>query len=95
MIATALITGTMVAYAGMIGFVGLIIPYICRGIFGADHKRLMLGTFLVGGLFLIWADILSRTLIHNVELPIGIITSVIGSPLFIYMIVKKGYNFGG
>jgi iron complex transport system permease protein len=95
MIATALITGTMVAYAGMIGFVGLIIPHICRGIFGADHKRLMLGTFLVGGLFLIWADILSRTLIHNVELPIGIITSVIGSPLFIYMIVKKGYNFGG
>ena len=44
---------------------------------------------------MIWADILSRTLIQNVELPIGIITSVIGSPLFIYMIVKKGYNFGG
>ncbi|PKG24742.1 ABC transporter [Niallia nealsonii] len=95
MIVTALITGTMVAYAGMIGFVGLIIPHISRGIFGSDHKRLMLGTLLLGGLFLIWADILSRTLIHNVELPIGIITSVIGSPLFIYMIVKKGYNFGG
>ncbi|OAH57107.1 ABC transporter [Domibacillus aminovorans] len=95
MIITALITGTMVAYAGMIGFVGLIIPHITRGIFGADHKRLMLGTLLLGGLFMIWADILSRTLIHNVELPIGIITSVIGSPLFIYMIVKKGYNFGG
>ncbi|MFT8321527.1 MAG: iron ABC transporter permease [Bacillus sp. (in: firmicutes)] len=95
MIIAALITGTMVAYAGMIGFVGLIIPHISRGIFGADHKRLMLGTLLLGGLFLIWADILSRTLIQNVELPIGIITSVIGSPLFIYMIVKKGYNFGG
>ncbi|MEC0237522.1 iron ABC transporter permease [Paenibacillus kribbensis] len=95
MIATALITGTMVAYAGMIGFVGLIVPHISRGIFSADHRRLMLGTLLSGGLFLIWSDILSRTLIHNVELPIGIITSVIGSPLFIYMIVKKGYNFGG
>ncbi len=95
MILTSLITGTMVAYAGMIGFVGLIIPHITRGIFGADHKRLMLGTLLLGGLFMIWADILSRTLIQNVELPIGIITSVIGSPLFIYMIVKKGYNFGG
>jgi iron complex transport system permease protein len=95
MIAAALITGTMVAYAGMIGFVGLIIPHICRGLFGADHKRLMLGTLLLGSLFLIWADILSRILIHNIELPIGIITSVIGSPLFIYMIVKKGYNFGG
>ncbi|WP_370467737.1 MULTISPECIES: FecCD family ABC transporter permease [Rummeliibacillus] len=95
MIATALVTGTMVAYAGMIGFVGLIIPHIARGIFGADHKRLMLGTLLLGGLFMIWADVLSRILIENVELPIGIITSVIGSPLFIYMIVKKGYNFGG
>ncbi|TYA10501.1 iron ABC transporter permease [Paenibacillus faecis] len=95
LVATALITGTMVAYAGMIGFVGLIVPHICRGLFGADHKRLMPGTLLLGALFLIWADILSRTLIHNVELPIGIITSVIGSPLFIYMIVKKGYNFGG
>lgn len=91
LIATALITGTMVAYAGMIGFVGLIIPHITRGIFGTDHKRLLLGTLL----FLIWADILSRILIENVELPLGIITSVIGSPLFIYMIVKKGYNFGG
>lgn len=95
MMIAALITGTMVAYAGMIGFVGLIIPHIGRGIFGTDHKRLMPGTLLLGGLFLIWADILSRTLIHNVELPIGVITSVIGSPLFIYMIVKKGYNFGG
>ncbi|WJD83581.1 iron ABC transporter permease (plasmid) [Priestia megaterium] len=95
MIVTALITGTMVAYAGMIGFVGLIIPHISRGIFGADHKRLIPGTLLLGSLFLIWADILSRILINNIELPIGIITSVIGSPLFIYMIVKKGYNFGG
>ncbi|MCO7175388.1 FecCD family ABC transporter permease [Sporolactobacillus kofuensis] len=95
MILAALITGTMVAYAGTIGFVGLIIPHICRGLFGADHKRLIPATLLLGGLFLIWADILSRIVVPNVDLPIGIITSVIGSPLFIYMIVKKGYNFGG
>ncbi|MCQ2010419.1 iron ABC transporter permease [Sporolactobacillus sp. STSJ-5] len=95
MVLAALITGTMVAYSGTIGFVGLIVPHICRGLFGADHRRLMPATLLLGGLFLIWADILSRILIPNVDLPIGIITSVIGSPLFIYMIVKKGYNFGG
>ncbi|MDO3412370.1 iron ABC transporter permease [Saccharibacillus sp. CPCC 101409] len=95
MAGAALVTGTMVAYAGMIGFVGLIIPHIVRGMFGADHKRLMPASLLLGSLFLIWADILSRTLVHNVELPIGIITSVIGSPVFIYMIIKKGYNFGG
>ncbi|MCO7124277.1 iron ABC transporter permease [Sporolactobacillus shoreicorticis] len=95
MVLAALITGTMVAYAGTIGFVGLIVPHICRGLFGADHKRLIPATLLIGSLFMIWADILSRILIHNVDLPIGIITSVIGSPLFIYMIVKKGYKFGG
>ncbi|GIN71883.1 ABC transporter [Bacillus sp. J14TS2] len=95
MIIAALITGTMVAYSGMIGFVGLIIPHICRGLFGSDHKRLLPGALLLGGLFLMWADVLSRILIENVELPIGILTSVIGSPLFIYMIIKRGYNFGG
>lgn len=95
MILAALITGTMVAAAGTIGFVGLIVPHICRGLFGANHKRLVPVSLLSGGLFLIWADILSRILVPDVDLPIGIITSVIGSPLFIYMIVKKGYNFGG
>jgi len=55
----------------------------------------MPASLLFGGLFLMWADVLSRVLVANVELPIGILTSVIGCPLFIYMIVKKGYNFGG
>ena len=95
MVVTALITGTIVAYAGMIGFVGLIIPHITRGFIGSDHKRLLPLVTLCGGLFLLWSDVLSRTLIAKVELPIGVITSVIGAPLFIYMIVKKTYNFGG
>lgn len=91
----ALLTGVIVAYSGMIGFVGLIIPHIVRGLTGSDHKRLLPVSALTGSLFMIWADVLSRTLIATVELPIGIITSVIGAPLFIYIIVKKGYNFGG
>jgi len=91
----ALLTGVIVAYSGMIGFVGLIIPHIVRGLIGSDHKRLLPIVALSGTLFMIWADVLSRIIIPNVELPIGIITSVIGAPLFIYIIVKKGYNFGG
>lgn len=92
---TSLLTGVIVAYSGMIGFVGLIIPHIVRGFTGSDHKRLMPVVALTGALFMIWADVLSRVLIPNVELPIGIITSAIGAPLFIYIIVKRGYNFGG
>ncbi|EOI00218.1 hypothetical protein UAW_00084 [Enterococcus haemoperoxidus ATCC BAA-382] len=91
----ALLTGVIVAYSGMIGFVGLIIPHIVRGLIGSDHKRLLPIVALSGSLFMIWADLLSRVMIPSVELPIGIITSVIGAPLFIYIIVKKGYNFGG
>ncbi|WP_338553671.1 iron ABC transporter permease [Paenibacillus sp. KS-LC4] len=91
----ALITGVIVASCGMIGFVGLIIPHMVRGVVGSDHRRLMPASILVGGLFLIWTDVLSRTIIPSVELPIGIITAMIGAPLFMYMLVKKGYAFGG
>lgn len=91
----SLLTGVIVAYSGMIGFVGLIIPHIVRGFAGSDHKRLMPVVVLAGALFMIWADVLSRVLIPGLELPIGIITSAIGAPLFIYIIVKRGYNFGG
>lgn len=95
MLLTSLLTGVVVAYSGMIGFIGLIIPHIVRGFIGSDHKRMLPMTALIGSLFLIWADVLSRIIIENVELPIGIITSIIGAPMFIYIIVKKGYNFGG
>ncbi len=95
MVLTSLLTGVVVAYSGMIGFIGLIIPHIVRGLIGSDHKRLVLLTALIGSLFLIWADVISRVIIKNVELPIGIITAMIGAPMFIYIIVKKGYNFGG
>lgn len=94
MLLSSLLTGILVANCGMIGFVGLIIPHIVRGFIGSDHKKLMPIAILFGGLFLIWADVISRTIIENSELPIGIITSMVGAPMFIYMLVKKGYGFG-
>ncbi|MFD2729683.1 FecCD family ABC transporter permease [Enterococcus camelliae] len=95
MILSALLTSIIVANSGMIGFVGLIIPHIVRGLTGSDHRALMLLTALSGGLFLIWADIIARSILKGVELPIGIITAIIGAPIFIYIIVKRQYNFGG
>ncbi len=94
MLLTALLTGVIVAYSGMIGFIGLIVPHLVRGVLGSDHKRLIPVATLFGALFLIWADVLSRVLLKNVELPIGIITALIGAPLFVTIIVKKSYNFG-
>ena len=92
---TSLITGLIVANSGMIGFVGLIVPHIVRGLFGSDHKVTLPLTAVCGALFMVLADLISRILINNVELPIGIITAMIGAPLFIYIIIKKGYSFGG
>lgn len=95
MILTALLTGVVVSHTGTIGFVGLIIPHIIRGFFGSDHKKLLPLSALLGAIFLVSTDLIARSIIENVELPIGIITSFIGAPIFIYILVKRGYNFGG
>jgi iron complex transport system permease protein len=79
----------------MIGFVGLINTQILPGVSGSDHRLLMPLTALTGALFLIWADVIARSILQGVELPIGIITALIGAPIFIYIIVKRQYNFGG
>ena len=79
----------------MIGFVGLIIPHVVRMISGTDHKKLIPLSALVGSIFLIWADVLCRVVIHGAELPIGILTSIIGAPCFIYLMVRRRYGFGG
>jgi len=92
---TSLMMGLVVYSAGMIGFVGLIIPHICRMLLGTDHKRLIPASALLGGLFLLWADIFSRTILPHAELPIGILISAIGAPCFVWLLIKKSYGFGG
>lgn len=89
------LTAIIVSNCGIIGFVGLTIPHITRGIVGSDHKKLLPVGLVFGGIFLNIADILARVIIPNGELPIGIITSIIGGPLFIYILIKKNYGFGG
>ncbi|WP_034551783.1 FecCD family ABC transporter permease [Carnobacterium funditum] len=95
LVIAAILTGIIVANSGMIGFVGLIIPHMIRGIVGSNHRYFLPLSVLSGSLFMVWSDILSRIILPTVELPIGILTSLIGAPLFIYIFVKKGYEFGG
>lgn len=89
MILSSLITGVIVSVCGTIGFVGIMIPHIVRLIFGTDHKTLLPFSALVGAIFLIWADVIARCAITNMELPIGIITSVIGAPFLLWLMVKE------
>lgn len=88
MILSSLITGVIVSVCGTIGFVGIMIPHIVRLIFGTEHKTLLPFSALVGAIFLIWADVIARCAITNMELPIGIITSVIGAPFLLWLMVK-------
>lgn len=94
MILSSFITGVMVSYCGMIGFVGLIIPHMIRGLLGSNHRRLTIVSILAGSLFLIWTDVIARIILSGTEIPIGIITAMAGAPVFIYILIKRGYRYG-
>ena len=76
----------VVSISGIIGFVGLIIPHIVRIIIGPDHRILLPASALVGGIFMVSADTIARTVISPVEIPVGIITALFGGPFFLYLL---------
>ncbi len=87
--AGSVLTGAAVAVSGTIGFVGLVIPHLARRLWGPDHKHLLPLSILVGSGFLIIADLVARTIISPVELPIGVITALIGAPAFAAILMKR------
>jgi iron complex transport system permease protein len=91
----SLVIGLVVAFSGLIGFVGLVIPHLCRMIFGSDHRLLLPVSALGGAIFLIAADTLARTVISPSELPVGVITAFLGAPFFIYLLRKRGSRWAG
>ncbi|MDO4177802.1 MAG: iron ABC transporter permease [Phascolarctobacterium sp.] len=95
LLVSSLIVGFVVYAAGMIGFVGLVVPHVVRALVGTDHKKLIPITALTGAIFLVLADGLCRIIIPRTELPIGILISLIGAPCFVYLMIKRTYGFGG
>ena len=94
-IGVALLTASVVSFTGIIGFVGLVIPHVVRMVFGTDHKKLLPLSALLGAIFLIWADVLCRIVLPGNELPIGVLTSLVGAPVFVYLMARRKYGFGG
>ncbi|MCH7412510.1 iron ABC transporter permease [Belliella sp. R4-6] len=93
-LSSALIVGTAVSMSGTIGFVGLVVPHLIRLGFGADHRLVLPGSFLLGAILLSGADLLARNIVRPAELPIGIITALLGAPFFIYLILNfKKINY--
>lgn len=95
LLVSSLIVGFVVYSAGMVGFVGLVVPHVIRMLVGTDHKKLLPVSALTGAVFLVIADGLCRIIIPRTELPIGILISLIGAPCFVYLMIKKTYGFGG
>ncbi|OPY72478.1 MAG: Hemin transport system permease protein HmuU [Syntrophorhabdus sp. PtaU1.Bin050] len=85
----AALTGISVSVAGIIGFVGLVVPHFTRMIAGYDHRTLLILSFITGAGFLIFCDTLARTIISPVELPVGVITGILGGSLFVYALGKR------
>lgn len=90
----AILVGAIVMEAGLIGFVGLIVPHFVRLLLGSNHKVVVPASVLLGGLLTVWADILGRTIIHGIEFPIGVMLAVIGAPLFLVMLVETAGKRG-
>jgi len=89
----ALVTGTLVAISGAIGFVGLIVPHAVRLLVGVPHRRLVPLSFLAGALFLVWADLIARSALPT-ELPVGVVTALCGVPFFLVLLRQSAYQFG-
>jgi len=89
---SALAVGASVAVSGMIGFVGLVIPHLVRMTIGPDHRYLLPASALAGALFLLVADMVARTLLSPAEIPIGLVTAIIGGPFFIGLIIYRGQH---
>ncbi len=91
----SLIAAAAVSVSGIIGFVGLIIPHMMRIIVGPDHRILIPASLLMGGMFMMTADTFSRMVIQPTELPVGIITALLGAPFFVYLLLRKKKSMRG
>ncbi|RUL50805.1 FecCD family ABC transporter permease [Lysinibacillus antri] len=94
LIGASLLTGAAVAVSGSIGFVGLVIPHLVRLIVGPNHRHVLPLSMLIGGSFLISADLIARVLIAPKELPIGVITALIGAPVFAFLLIRERIGRG-
>ncbi len=95
LIVASVLTSVCVAFVGIIGFVGMVIPHLCRMILGGDHRLVLPSSIIMGGALLLFADLMAKMLMIPTELPVGAITTIIGVPVFAYLLIKKGRMYSG
>lgn len=95
MVIASVLTSVCVAFVGVIGFVGLIVPHACRMMLGGDHRLIMPASIVLGACLMLFSDIIARVVISPLELPVGAVTALLGTPIFAYMLIKRGREYDG
>lgn len=95
LVIASILTAICVAFVGIIGFVGLVVPHACRLLMGGDNRLVMPASIILGAMLMLSSDIIARMALMPLELPVGAITAIIGTPVFAYMLIKKGGNYDG
>lgn len=95
MVLVTLVASVSIAFCGIIGFIGLVAPHISRSIVGVDNRKLIPASAFVGGSVLLVSDTVARTIVSPKEIPVGIITSLIGVPFFIFILTRKKKQLWG
>lgn len=90
-----LLTAVSVAFTGIIAFVGLVVPHLMRMLLGPSHRMLLIASVIGGGVLLVWADLIARTAVSGADLPIGMLTALVGGPFFFYLIRRARSRSGG
>ncbi|SCL19888.1 FecCD family ABC transporter permease [Micromonospora inyonensis] len=91
----SVVVGVLVAVSGGVGFVGLIVPHAARLMVGARHRVVLPVAAVAGAMFLVWVDVLARVMVRPQEIPLGVVTGVLGAPLFLLLMGRGSYRFGG
>ncbi|RYB94731.1 iron ABC transporter permease [Nocardioides oleivorans] len=91
----SVLVGVLVAVAGGIGFVGLVLPHLSRLLVGPRHRASLPVAALAGGLFLVWVDVITRVAVRPTEIPLSVVTGLIGAPIFLLLLGRRAYRFGG
>lgn len=91
----AVLVGVLVAASGGIGFVGLVIPHLARLVVGGQHRVLFPVSALIGAVFMVWVDVITRVLVAPIEIPTSVVTGLIGAPIFLVLLGRRTYAFGG
>lgn len=94
-VGSSVLVGIVVAVSGAIGFVGLVVPHLARLLVGAAHRRVLPVAALLGALFLLWVDVLARVAVRPVEMPLGVVTGILGAPVFLLLLGRRRYHYAG